>query len=290
MSQTPQPPFDIGLELARASSAETSEAELLRLAGSSSTTIRAAVAGNPNTPPATLLLLAGGFPEAFLGNPALPLLLLENPALFDRIPPRTASALCGAATVTGAVLRVLAQSPSVVVRATVAASPHASVELLCELFAEGNLQIARALLGNARTPVFLLELIVDAGAGVDAIVRHPSPPPHLLAHLARSASDIARRSAAAARVVPADVLLELADDPSPLVRTAAASNAGLPARRLSALGRDEAPEVRAAVPRHPEVPFALLVSLSRDASGLVRTAAHTRLRALQAPPLPPSRS
>jgi hypothetical protein len=47
----------------------------------------AAVASNPNTPVETLLRLAGAYPEQFCANPALPLLLLENPNLLAEMPP-----------------------------------------------------------------------------------------------------------------------------------------------------------------------------------------------------------
>ncbi len=52
----------------------------------------AAVASNPNTPVESLMRLAGVFPEQFCANPALPLLLLENPNL----PPRCRRPRCAA--------------------------------------------------------------------------------------------------------------------------------------------------------------------------------------------------
>ncbi len=52
-----------------------------------------AVAANPNTPTNTLLWLAGSCWEAFLTNPVLPLLLLEDPGLPLRLPTQALLAL-----------------------------------------------------------------------------------------------------------------------------------------------------------------------------------------------------
>src|SRR5215475_3863274 len=53
-------------------------AELLKqLAQGKDQDVRAAVVANPNAPWDTILGLAGTFPEAFMANPAIPLLLVE---------------------------------------------------------------------------------------------------------------------------------------------------------------------------------------------------------------------
>ena len=45
--------------------------------------VKEALAGNPNTPLPALLRLAVEHPARLLENPALPLLLLENPSFFE---------------------------------------------------------------------------------------------------------------------------------------------------------------------------------------------------------------
>lgn len=59
---------------------------LSELSHSSDKATRARVAANPATATADLLRLGGQFPKAFLDNPALDLLMLENPALLESIP------------------------------------------------------------------------------------------------------------------------------------------------------------------------------------------------------------
>ncbi|KAF3887348.1 MULTISPECIES: variant leucine-rich repeat-containing protein [Nostocales] len=62
-----------------ASDQNTPAERLRELAAKGNTTIRSAVAQNPNTPPDLLLQLFYFLPVEVLNNPAIPLLLLENP-------------------------------------------------------------------------------------------------------------------------------------------------------------------------------------------------------------------
>ena len=59
---------------------------LRELAGNKDKLTRQAVASNPNTNKDTLLKLASEFPQEFLDNPILDLLLLENPNLLGEMP------------------------------------------------------------------------------------------------------------------------------------------------------------------------------------------------------------
>jgi hypothetical protein len=59
---------------------------LAKLSHSKDKATRARVAANPATPPADLVRLGQQFPKEFLENPALDLLMLENPALLENIP------------------------------------------------------------------------------------------------------------------------------------------------------------------------------------------------------------
>jgi hypothetical protein len=64
-----------------------SNAELLvKLSHSSDKRTRQIVASNPNTPIETFIKLGQQFPKEFLTNPALDLLLLENPGLIEQMP------------------------------------------------------------------------------------------------------------------------------------------------------------------------------------------------------------
>ncbi|RUT06478.1 hypothetical protein DSM106972_027350 [Dulcicalothrix desertica PCC 7102] len=51
------------------------------------------IVSNPNTPVDVLIQLGAEFPRKLIDNPVFPLLLLENPRLFDEMPPDTIMAL-----------------------------------------------------------------------------------------------------------------------------------------------------------------------------------------------------
>ena len=84
--------------------------------GPNSRAIKQAVAGNPNTPPALLLALAGRYWQAFLENPVLPLLLLEDPGLPHRLPLRVLRALVRREGMPPLILQTLARHPDREVR------------------------------------------------------------------------------------------------------------------------------------------------------------------------------
>jgi hypothetical protein len=62
-----------------------SAGELLQLSRSQDSAVLRALAQNPSTPLSVLLRLGGGFPDEFLQNPVLPLLLLEDPLFLQRV-------------------------------------------------------------------------------------------------------------------------------------------------------------------------------------------------------------
>ncbi|HCK80515.1 MAG TPA: hypothetical protein PLS42_09165 [Candidatus Competibacter denitrificans] len=68
-------------------------ATLEMLSDSADRTVRRALANNPATSATTLRALAAQFPEQFLQNPALELLILENPNFFKELPDSASVAL-----------------------------------------------------------------------------------------------------------------------------------------------------------------------------------------------------
>lgn len=73
--------------------------------------VRPAVAVHPNAPPALLGMLARWHPEAVLRNPALPLVLLEDPRWADKLLPETALTMLRAEDVPAFLLSTFAGRP-----------------------------------------------------------------------------------------------------------------------------------------------------------------------------------
>ena len=77
---------DEAVQRAVAKNPRTPAKALKKLGSSRDKFTRKAVAGNPNTPAEIMSGLGGQFPVELLGNPALDLMLLENPDLFSGMP------------------------------------------------------------------------------------------------------------------------------------------------------------------------------------------------------------
>jgi len=112
---------------------------LKKLGSSRDKYTRKAVAGNPNTPADIMSGLGGQFPMELLGNPALDLLLLENPDLFSEMPIGTLRALAKRENCPEGLLVYMARA-------------HHQDE---------NLQ--RSLVQNPNTPLQVIEQIVESG-------------------------------------------------------------------------------------------------------------------------------
>jgi uncharacterized membrane-anchored protein YhcB (DUF1043 family) len=181
-------------DLSKAQNAATSPNELKQLAGETKA-IRRAVVQNPNTPLDVLYQLAEEFPREFLENPGLPLLLLENPRLFEQIPTRALAKLLqlddlptfflekATYAVKIAVLRFkkvplhvlqeFAKDKYSDVRAKVAKHPNASPELLAELAHDTNAHTRQAVAENEKTPKEVLDyLAMDVREEVQSCTAH----------------------------------------------------------------------------------------------------------------------
>ena len=84
---------DVDTRLAAARNPLAPPQLLEKLSHDSEKSIRQAVAGNPNTPEKDLMRLGAQFPDELLENPALDVLLLENPSLLSALPEKTQTSI-----------------------------------------------------------------------------------------------------------------------------------------------------------------------------------------------------
>jgi hypothetical protein len=211
-------------------------------------------AAHPDTSPDELLSLAAEFPGEVIGNPALSLLLLEDPTWPSRLSP---SALC----------QVLQHEDAPASFWSYAAH-H-----------ERPLYRSYAARSQWAPPELLQHLTNDAEPRVRAYVaKNPSAPPALLSMLSRDTFPDTRANVARNPSAPVAALLELASDSSDALRACAALNTSLPLELLFTLADDDAELVRRGVVRNPCVPFALLEYLLSDPDGVVQWHAANRLR------------
>ncbi|WP_165863887.1 hypothetical protein [Capsulimonas corticalis] len=246
-------------ELQEAQDPQTPAHRLRELAAKQrSSAVARAVAENPNSPPDLLAALCHRIPEAVLNNPALPLVLLENPAWTKRLAPEAALQMLKFETAPADLLHMLARQPGLVGHT---ARLHVGIAGECgpnwESEAREALWESSGLPGrDGNFPVRLLELDLVAGWLAEPLAAHwdskvrratarsPHTPREVLQPLRRAGGSHDLNS-----VVPADPAM-----PSPALERLA--RGGSWAKRLAA--------------RHPNTPIAVLEKLASEDNEAIR--------------------
>lgn len=224
----------------------------------------AALAADPNTPPATLMLLAGICPEAFCANPVLPLLLLENPALPAEFEPASLGRLLSCADVPEDLLSAVAGLG----RPELAYAARLHVGLAGSLEGDLDAAVAAALAGLPTAPDDdLLALLLLLG------LVPPWLAPRASAAMAARPAAAARRPPEADEAIGVDVLAAMLEADAPRERARAA---GDPRLSPELLARAKAAEdwgdgdygVYEALAGNPSAPPSLLIELAADRTAL----------------------
>ena len=275
--------------------------ELARIGDAS---VRAAIACNPNTPVKTLLDVGSDYPHEFLRNPALPLLLLEQPDLPERLQPLVPALLrCEEAPAT--LLRALAASASLAtglyVLDLINLHVQSSGELPTsfeqdshheELIWSGLIE-ARHISGKLMKlytlpdflPPWFLALLAEATHWDwterdiyrirEGLARCPDTPASILCDLGarkyKGWRQVHRRLALHPRTPP-DILALLSRDYDIGVDRALAYNPHTPTPTLETLATFHETAVRRAVARNIHTPPATLHTLALDREEIVRLA------------------
>ncbi|MFL5805175.1 MAG: HEAT repeat domain-containing protein [Roseiflexaceae bacterium] len=241
----------------------------------------AAVAANPNTPVETLMRLAGVFPEQFCANPALPLLLLENPNLPAEMPPATLRSLLRYASVPKDFLEwvVAYGSPALAAEARLhihlgaatgpdsekqarAAMRHMTISKLIDIVPitmTTDLLVEMLVLGAV--PAWLMEILAESD---DALIQQA------ISAGVRTAAPAASVAGAEIRTNTDDLdparIRQLGEDDDPQVRARAARSLAMPLDLLAWLAEDESRIVRRAVAENPNATARILDVLAQDYS------------------------
>lgn len=133
-------------------------AELLeKLSHSSDKATRQGVAGNPNTAPVVYVKLGQQFPQEFLANPALDLLLMINPGLMEEVPQALLIRLLKQADCPASLLTWAAGHPQAKVQLAVAMNAKAPEEALVKLRASQHATVLEAVGASQCSPVLAQE-------------------------------------------------------------------------------------------------------------------------------------
>lgn len=219
--------------LAEAREATTPPERLRALASHKSAEVRRTVAANPNTPEEVLLRLAVHFPQEFLANPVLDLLILVNPNLLAEVPPY--------------------------VRQRLLAHPKAPPGFLKWAATYGDEAALLSLAHNPSTPAELIEPLTRhplpkvAEAAAMHVSLEASVLPQAILVSAQEADSSELRQLAQLDLLPAWLSLRAAREADSGLRVALAASSS-PAELLSALLLDEDEEVRKAARANPATP------------------------------------
>lgn len=248
--------------------------------------VRLAVAVHPNAPPALLGMLARWHPEAVLRNPALPLVLLEDPGWADKLLPETALTMLRAEGAPLFLLSAFAGRPGPVGQA---ARLHIGLAGECGEDWEGEAREAlweaaglpekegpfpaRLLSLDLIAAWLLAPLAAHGDAAVRrAVARRPKTPQDLLALLRRAGSTSDLGGAAPADpALPATDLAWLARG-GRWAKLLAARHPNTPPAALEALGREDDEALSRHLVRNPAAPAALRESLAVSLGPVFRRA------------------
>jgi hypothetical protein len=198
--------------LSEASNPLTEPERLSKLASTWHRPTRERVTGNPNTPIDVLLKLAPEFPQQFFSNPALPLMLLENPTLPKQIQKYG--------------LFNILREDDIPKSFLLGAASHSDDEILLVVAQHRN------------TPLMALDLISKRSVKVAcAVVRHRKTTPAMLSKLSKDKRLEVRQAVAANRNTPKEILERLFEDKSLPILSALARNPNTPVDILKRLGR-----------------------------------------------------
>lgn len=278
---------------------------LTTLSHSKDKATRARVAANPATPPADLVRLGQQFPKEFLENPALDLLMLENPALLENIPQALLVRLLKSNRCPTDLLVWAARHAEEKVQLAVAMNAATPPQALEALSQSGHVSARES--ASARMYLHPNALLDPELAFVSAVKRRLAsvcptdaieawrngdiglPQYTSLAVGARLAvAGVNLQALASAVRLPISVQRLLAVDSDRSVRQALAGSPFTAPNLLRSLSREqhrwlpfEGACVRAAVAANPKAPEEVLTALAQDEDSLVKLAV---ARNLQTPP------
>ena len=240
-----------------------------------------AIAGNSQTPPSSLDVLAA-FDDAQIvsvvaGNPAAPKHLVELLSKHRHRSVRVAAVLNPVLNSWDAARR--AADPSLEVRAAVAARTDAPYGVLKAFAADEKTQVRVAVADNPNTPVGVLRML---GGDSDSRVRraaasHPNTPHEILEEMAADPNLYLRYCVAWNPGAPPGILAKLATSTENTQRSVA-GNPSASAEVLTKLAGHESWIIRAQVAANPSAPRAVLKRLVGDDIVCVRRAASRSLR------------
>jgi len=262
-----------------------SSAELLeKLSHSSDESTRKGVASHPNAAPEVLIRLAQQFPQEFLTNPALDLLLMVNPALMEDMPEALLVRLLKQADCPASLLTWAAGHPQAKVQLAVAMNAKVPAQALIKLRESKHAAVRESLQTQSdslqdQDPEKAFELAVRErlgsmgpyeleeswSSGDIGLAQWPALP--LTFRVKKATNAHALSPAAIVRMLmDTSWTLEAVRQALPGYRYwyAVAGDPKTPVAALQTFAKDSDPSVRRSLAKNPATPIAMLEELAKD--------------------------
>lgn len=237
-----------------------------------------AIARNPNTPLNSLVELSKDYLKEIGQNPALELILLENPGFIERIYYRVSLPGFHNDTIVPSWYYELAyRDNNFRVRAFVASNKNTPVRLLKKLSKDPFGCVRDEVASNKKTPINILKEMATSDLSYEvrrsakiSLAESFNTPIEMLEELSENC-DFGIRLAVSKNVkTPNRILIKLSQDYDDWVREGVAENVIAPTKLLESLSRDLNENIRLAVAKNPMTSKYILEELTRDPFSLVR--------------------
>ena len=240
--------------------------------------VRKALAGNPNAPWDVLCELLSTHPGEVLSNPALPLLLLSDPGLFQHLPVAALRGLAAVRDQLGQLVGWTEDPPWTELQATLACVAHARHRIpFGDRHKPSLSSLRRTLVERQLLPDDLeLHLVNDPDEGVRRALARTSKAAQVIESLL--ADDHNHENLASNQHLPTCYQWAMAATGTRAIRLRLARNPGVSTSVLEQLAHDPDEAVRAAVALASRTPRVTWERLTWDSNPGVQTAARRARR------------
>ena len=232
-------------------------AELDKLVKTGSKEVKKKIALHPNTSPKTLVELFPNYPEQVLNNPALDLILLENPDFLEQLC-KSYDYICSLAKLPTFFIRWAVNHAQQSIRLLIADNHYIPIDDLQKLAHDVNYEVRVSVASNVCISNRNFEWLYGESATDRRVNLYPDAALKIICQLAQDKHFNVRYVVANSTGTPGHIIEQLSFDPHPDVRNAVARNSKASEEVLRRLVQDKDRTVVEAIARNPNIPRDLM--------------------------------
>ena len=236
---------------------DATSAELDKLVKTGTKEVKKKIALHPNTSPKTLIELFPNCPEQVLNNPALDLILLENPDFLEQLC-KSYDYIYSLAKLPTFFVEWAVNHPQQSIRSLIADNHYIPIDDLQKLAHDVGYKVRISVASNVCISNRNFEWRYGESATNRTVNLHPDAALKIICQLAQDKYFNVRYVVANNTGTPSYIIEQLSFDPHPSVRNAVARNSKVSEEVLRRLVKDKDPTVVEAVARNLSIPHDLM--------------------------------